>query len=154
MVKHRRLELPAAQIGDNVASPILQVDRGRGDPRNIVGIVIDWNPEMDSYKIAVKAGFLRDKYFRNQFDVCPKNLISQADINQCPSERLSLNNQSVVVRDFKKCNCVSKQCKSNRCTCYKARVKCNSRCHSSLTCYNPDSKTLVGHRWLWVAKYS
>ena len=88
MVKCRRLELRATQIGDNVAIPIPQVDRGRGDPRNIVGIVIDCNPETDSYKMALKAGILRDKYFRNQFDMCPKNLISQADINQ--DRRVSL----------------------------------------------------------------
>ena len=139
MVKRRRLELPAAQIGDNVAIPIPQVDRGRGDPRNIVGIVIDSNPEMDSYKIAVKAGTLRDKYFRNQFNVCPKNLISEADINQdrTVSLREAVTEQSKCGgQGFKKCNCGSKQCRSNRCACYKARVKCNSRCHSSLTYSN------------------
>ena len=82
MVKRRRLQVPAAQIGDNVAIPIPQVDRGRGDPRNIVGIVVDYNLECDNYKIAVKAGVLRDRYSRNQFDVCPKILITQADLHQ------------------------------------------------------------------------
>ena len=27
-------------------------------------------------------------------------------------------------------------CKSNRSKCYKAKLKCNSRCHGSLTCAN------------------
>ena len=38
MVKRSRLELVSGQIGDNVAVPIPLVDRGRGDPRNILGI--------------------------------------------------------------------------------------------------------------------
>ena len=139
MVKRRRLELPVAQIGDNVAIPIPQVDRGRGDPRNIVGIVIYCNPEMDSYKIGVKAGIVRDKYIRNQFDVCPMNLIPQAGINQdrTVSLREAVTEQSKCGgQGFKKCNCGSKQCRSNLCACYKARVKYNSRRHSSLTCSN------------------
>ena len=30
----------------------------------------------------------------------------------------------------------SGRCKTNRCKCCKAKVKCNSRCYSSLTCEN------------------
>ena len=95
---------------------------GRGDPRNIVGIVIYCNPEMDSYKVAVKAGILRDKYFRNQFDVCPKKLISQSDINQERTLSLSeaVTEQSKCLwSGFKMCNCGSKQCRGNWCACYK-----------------------------------
>ena len=41
---------------------------------------------------------------------------------------------------FAKCNCAgSKRCQTNRCKCFKLKVKCNSRCHSSLHCENKAS---------------
>ena len=49
MVKRSRLELVSGQIGDNVAVPIPLVDRGRGDPRNILGIVMDHNDYFYSF---------------------------------------------------------------------------------------------------------
>ncbi|KAK6181583.1 hypothetical protein SNE40_009409 [Patella caerulea] len=39
MVKRSRVELATGQVGDNVAVPVPLVDRGRGDPRNILGII-------------------------------------------------------------------------------------------------------------------
>ena len=61
----------AGEAGDNVAVPIPMVDRGRGDPRNILGVIVD-RDEHDMYRIAVKAGILSKKYSRNQFDLCPQ----------------------------------------------------------------------------------
>ena len=36
---------------------------------------------------------------------------------------------------YQKCNCSGgrKKCTTNRCSCYKAKLQCNSRCHGSLT---------------------
>ena len=56
MVKSR-VDIQAGTIGDNVAVPIPGVDRGRGDPRNILGVV-DNKTDNDQYKIAVKGGLL------------------------------------------------------------------------------------------------
>ena len=55
MVKRSRIELKAGQIGDNVAVPIPMVDRGRDDPRNILGVIVD-KDENNLYRIAVKDG--------------------------------------------------------------------------------------------------
>ena len=52
MVKRSQIDLKAGEIGDNVAVPIPMVDRGRGDPRNILGVILDPN-ENDLYRIAV-----------------------------------------------------------------------------------------------------
>ncbi|GFS10308.1 hypothetical protein ElyMa_004805700 [Elysia marginata] len=41
MVKRSRIELAQGQKGDNVAIPIPLVDRGRGDPRNILAVILD-----------------------------------------------------------------------------------------------------------------
>ncbi|KAL8599759.1 hypothetical protein ACOMHN_042524 [Nucella lapillus] len=58
MVKRSRIELQAGNIGDNVALPVPMVDRGRGDPRNILGIIIDKN-ENDLYTIATRQDAFR-----------------------------------------------------------------------------------------------
>ena len=47
MVKLTRVELKAGVAGDNVAVPISLVDRGRGDPRNILGVIV--NRDSDTY---------------------------------------------------------------------------------------------------------
>ena len=40
MVTRSHVDLRAGSIGDNVAVPIPTVDKGRGDPRNILGIIM------------------------------------------------------------------------------------------------------------------
>ena len=57
MVKRSRVDLQAGIIGDNVAVPIPAVDRGRGDARNISGVVVN-KTDNDHDKIAVKCGLL------------------------------------------------------------------------------------------------
>ena len=139
MIKRRRLQLPSVDKGDTVALSIPQVDRGRGDPRNILGLVMDHDLDTDLYRIAVKAGILKESYSRNQFDCCPERLLTEDNVNQDKSVSLreAVNQQSMCGgQGFKKCSCASMQCKSNRCACYKAKVLCNSRCHGSLKCKN------------------
>ena len=58
MVKRSRLEHVAGNPGDNVIIPIPLVDRGKGDPCNIMGVIVDRN-QNDSYCIAVHAGLLK-----------------------------------------------------------------------------------------------
>src|SRR6218665_2678062 len=41
MVKRRRVQHSPGNPGDNVTVPIPMVDRGRGDPRNLMGVIID-----------------------------------------------------------------------------------------------------------------
>ena len=43
-----------------VALSIPQVDRGRGDPRNILGPVIYHDLATDLYRIAIKAGVVKE----------------------------------------------------------------------------------------------
>ena len=135
MVKRSRILCKPGSPGDNVAVPIPSVDRGRGDPRNILGVIL-YRVERDQYKIAVKSGILKGLYSRNQFDLCPQKLLTLDHVDQEQSVSL----RSVVIAEsatggqgFTKCNCQgSKKCKTNR--CYKARLQC--RCHSSLNCPN------------------
>jgi hypothetical protein len=125
--------------GDNVTVPIPLVDRGRGDPRNVMGVIID-RDENDMYRIAVRAGMLKGKYSRNQFDLCVQKLLQESDISR--NEELPLRTAVQLEsrcggQGFLKCNCSGAgKCQSNRCRCFKAKVKCNSRCHASLSCEN------------------
>src|SRR6218665_4041990 len=69
MVKRSRVQHAPGNPGDNVTVPIPMVDRGRGDPRNLMGVIID-REDNDMYRIAVRAGVLNGKYSRNQFELC------------------------------------------------------------------------------------
>ena len=139
MVKRSRLELSTANPGDNVAVPIPLVDRGRGDPRNILGVVLN-HDENDLYTICVKSGILKGTFARNQFDICPQALLQESDVNQTRTVtlRAAVSKESASGgQGFIRCNCAgSNKCQSNRCKCFKSKMKCSSRCHNSLSCKN------------------
>ncbi|KAK7111892.1 hypothetical protein V1264_011445 [Littorina saxatilis] len=126
MVKRSRVDLKAGEVGDNVAVPVPLVDRGRGDPRNILGVILHRDVETDIYTIAVKAGILHGGYSRNQFDLCPQRLLTEEDVSldkavslqSAVMEQSASGGEGFVKRS------------------YKAKVLCNSRCHSSQSCTN------------------
>ena len=80
MVKRSRLDLGHGQRGDNVAKPIPLVDRGRGDSRNILGVILD-RSENDNYTLVTKHGILKGAYTRNEFELCPQKLLSLSEMN-------------------------------------------------------------------------
>ena len=80
MVTRSHVDLQAGSIGDNVAAPIPTVDKGRGDPRYILGVIVDV-ADKDQYKTAIKYGVLKGHYSRNQSDLCPQKLLTMNDIN-------------------------------------------------------------------------
>ena len=128
-----------AQVGDSVTIPIPLVDRGRGDPRNILGVIID-RDENDIYTVAVKGGILNSKYCRNQFEVCQQHFLDESSVNL--SQKIGLR-QAVIKESrtggqgYIRCHCAgSHRCENNRCKCFKSKIKCSSRCHSSLACKN------------------
>lgn len=139
MVKRSRTINVAGNPGDNVTIPIPLVDRGRGDSRNIMGVIVD-RDNNDLYVISVRAGILKGKYSRNQFDLCTQKLLTHSDVSQ--DQEVGL--RSAVQYEsrcggqgFVRCNCSgASRCTTNRCKCFKLKVKCNSRCHSSLSCEN------------------
>ena len=130
MVKRSRIDLQAGTLCDNVAVPIPAVDRGRGDARNMLGVIVD-KTDSDQYKIAVKCGVLNGHYSRNQFDLCPQWLLSMSDVSfetQTSLRQAVCSESSAGGQGFVKCNCSgSKRCQTNRCKCFKAKLQCNSR---------------------------
>lgn len=139
MVKRARIELGDAKVGDNVAIPIPAVDRGRGDPRNLLGVVVDRDDHM-MHIIATSKGTLKGKYSRNQFLLCPEKLLQIEDMDR---EKLISLREAVTMtsscggQGYSKCTCAGqKRCQTRKCTCFRNNRKCNSRCHQSLSCKN------------------
>lgn len=54
---------PEAEIGDNITIPIPDVDKAKGELRNIIGVVHEKN-NTGLYKIATKHGVLNKLYCR------------------------------------------------------------------------------------------
>ena len=71
MIKRSRIELAPGQKGDNVAIPIPLVDRGRGDPRNILAVILD-RSDNNNYTLATKHRILKEEYSRNECELCPE----------------------------------------------------------------------------------
>lgn len=54
---------PPAKIGDNITIPIPDVDKAKGDLRNIIGVVLNINDD-GFYRIGTKHGVLQKLYCR------------------------------------------------------------------------------------------
>ncbi|KAG1651815.1 Integrator complex subunit 11 [Nymphon striatum] len=93
MVKRSKVVMKAGVVGDNVAVPIPSVDRGRGDPRNIIGVIVEVS-DSEQYSIACPAGVLNGKYSRNQFDLCPQKLLTLSDITVSLRSAVGIESQS------------------------------------------------------------
>ena len=70
----------AGNPGNNVTVPTSLVDRGRGDLRNIMGVIVD-RDQNGMYRVAVKTGLLTGKYAKYQFDLCVQKLLVNDDIS-------------------------------------------------------------------------
>ena len=135
------------------APTILQSDNGSEFTVNVITELKQLWPDMklvdgvvvnkinnDQYKIAVKGGLLNGHYSRNQFDLFLQRLLVTDDVcvDNSVSLREAVSSESASGgQGFIKCNCSgTKRCNTNRCKYFKAKLKCNSRCHHSLNCCN------------------
>ena len=111
MIKRSRVDFVDGKEGDNEVVQIPMVDRGRGDARNIMGIIVHRDISTDMYTIAVKAGILRGKYSRNQFDLCAQTFLQKIDVNL--EQKVSLRSAVIAKstsrgQGFVKYNCKQK----------------------------------------------
>ena len=137
MVACSTRSLRAVGVGDNVAVPVSQFDRSKGDPPNVIGIVL--SVEDSGYAIGTKQGIIRGRLSRNQFEFVQFRGLKAEDV---PPEQLSIREilraQSVCgEQGFQRCHCRS-NCLTKRCSCLKAGLRCNSACHSHRSCENHD----------------
>ncbi|CAG2258172.1 unnamed protein product [Mytilus edulis] len=71
--------LTEVDVGANVLVAIPHVDRGKGDPRNLMAVVT--GKEEHGYKLGIKDGILRGLYTRNQFELSDSNFIAIHCVN-------------------------------------------------------------------------
>jgi hypothetical protein len=128
-------KMKALDVGDNVLVPVSEFDRGRGDPQNLIGVVLEKSER--GFKIGTKAGVLSGVFARNQLEMTKFNKIA---CDMIPSQKMSIRTAvrllSVGEGQGKlKCSC-QKGCLKNRCKCFKNKRDCNSACHPRITCKN------------------
>lgn len=138
MIKSTQGKLHEAKVGDCVTVFVSEFDRGRGDPANIVGVVLEINDT--KYKVGTRAGIIKNWLERNSFECKKFKGLKPEDI---PKQEYGIRE---IVRllsigsgqGFQRCTCKG-GCDNNRCKCFKNNLKCNSSCHSGSTiCKNHD----------------
>ena len=130
-------QFPIPMVGETVRIAVPDVDRGKGDAKSILAIVMDRTGD-GLYKLGSRQGMLRQLYVRSQFSVCEQKLLSMEEIKQDTtiSLRAVANAQSAGTgQGMTRCSCKS-GCLTKRCLCLKRKLICNSRCHNSLSCVN------------------
>ena len=66
------------EIGCNIVVPIPNVDRGKGDPENIMAVVQSKTDK--GYRLATKQGILLRSHTRNQFEPTDSLFLKPSDI--------------------------------------------------------------------------
>nr|XP_042912061.1 uncharacterized protein LOC122272429 [Parasteatoda tepidariorum] len=67
-------KFPPAKVGDNVRIRIPDVDRGCGDPRSVLAVVM--NVEDGFYKLGTEHGVLKHLYSRSEFSILHEKLLT------------------------------------------------------------------------------
>ena len=138
MLTRSTRSMRAVEKGDNVAVPVPTFDRTKGDRPNIIGVVME--VEGTKYTTGTCQGVIKGRPARNQLEFVKYKGISVANV---PAKELTLRE---IVRaksiyggqSFKKCSFRS-NCLTQRCSCLKAGLRCNSACHSHKSCSNVDT---------------
>lgn len=130
--------LPPAKKGDTVAIPVPEVDKGRGDARNIMACVTDVDPN-GLYRLGTPNGTINQMYARSKFTLCKEKIISQDKVtdNQISLRSLATFQSTGTGQGFVKCKCKDK-CNNRRCICRKKEILCGSKCRCSSECCNKD----------------
>ncbi|XP_075210380.1 uncharacterized protein LOC142317718 [Lycorma delicatula] len=128
-------KFPTVEVGKTVTIPTPSVDRGKGDARNVLGVVLEKTEGF--YKLGTKRGTINTLLARNQFQECKETIINISDV---PDIKLSLRETSTKDsmfggQGFIKCNC-NNIFNSKMCKCKRLNVLWNSKCHKATTCNN------------------
>ena len=135
MIRLAREKFSQGKVGDTVKVRVPDVDRGRYDSRNILGVIMEADLTKDLYGIGTKDGILNSWYARNQFSTCTEGTVNIADIASVNVSLRKCAGKASLFRGqgYRRCNCKT-SCRSNLCSCRKSGKLCNSKCHNSLSC--------------------
>ena len=122
--------LPEAFIGDYVALPIPEVDRSAASAPNLICRIVDIDYSKNLFELVSEAGVLDILFARNSFEKLDTpdlsvtfKLDKKISVRSAASEIDIAGGQGMV-----RCNCAG-ECATNRCSCFKSKLECNSRCH-------------------------
>ena len=111
--------LTEVEVEKNIFIPIPMVDRGKGDPRNLLAVIL--SREEHGYKLGTKSGVLHGLYTRNQFELSDNNFLAK-DTVQLETEislRQAVSDASICDgQGFTKCGCSASgksRCNTKRC---------------------------------------
>ena len=124
-----------AKVGYTVLIRIPHIDKGRGDPRNVLAVVMF--VEGAFYKLGTEHGVLKQLYARSEFSILHEKLLTLSSVGtEEKSLRTIASSQSLTGgQGYTRCNCTTK-CTTNRCKCKNNKLLCNSKCHKSSSCCN------------------
>lgn len=139
MTKYSTAKFPPLFINDCITVSVPAVDRGPLDFQSIFGIVVDARNGV--YQIGTKDGLIKGWFPRSDLQKSETVVVLPGDV---PTETLLTLREAATKQSlcggqgYKKCNCkqTQTQCSTNKCSCFKSKVMCNSRCHRSSTCSN------------------
>ena len=137
--------LPVLELGTIVLVPVDKVDRSKVDFLRIPGIIVEITLH-ERCRIAVKGGVIKFVIGREGFVIDTNKTAAsyglvESYINWRTAKKISLREamshiSAVGGQGFTQCHCKG-NCLKNICSCLKAGLKCNSRCHpSSRLCCN------------------
>jgi hypothetical protein len=141
-------------VGTIVQVPLHDVDTTKADGKNLTLVVVEVVQKKDKscpmYRLACKAGVLDTLYHPSYITAVPTSSDVMGFENVCDQwtglprikERTAAASVSMVGGQGKHlgCGCKSGTCRTGRCSCFKAGLKCNSKCHGGINknCVNKD----------------
>ena len=137
MLSRTNRKLRSLQVGDNVLIPVSEFDRGRGDPLNLIGVVLENNIN-GNVKVGTKAGVLQGWLSRSQVEFAKQVLLKVEDVPT--ATELTIRSAVRVLsvgngQGYKRCQCKG-SCLTKRCSCFKEGNLCISACHPRSNCKN------------------
>jgi hypothetical protein len=105
MLRRTKKYLKSVEIGDSVNVFVSQFDRGRGDPVNLIGVVLEIKHY--KYRVGTRGGIINQWLQRNCFEVTSYKGISPKDVplSECSIRTLVHNISVGNGQGFKRCSC-------------------------------------------------
>ena len=118
-------------VGNNIRIPIPSVDRAPLSPTSLVGTVLGVSSTGNSLQLGTNTEGLRVTFHSEVLPAVAINSFTPTDVQL--SVRTAARQEVGSART--RCGCRT-TCQSGRCSCYKLKIKCGSKCHGSATCDN------------------
>ena len=141
MLSANKKVINSIKINDYVLLYIDGIDRGASDPENLLCIVLD--KKDIAFKLGCRAGRL-DEWF--PFNVFTKtSIVTDFTMDMIPDKDLGKREAVKALstsrgQGYLKCLCKAGKC--TNCSCKKASVACNSRCHGGNVNTKCENKTI------------